>query len=578
MSTGALTRGYLRTERVLDMCAAPGGFIDQTMAMCPSINLVRAMTLPVEEVSHDIRLKNIGVDVEFRDITMRAGDIGITEQDIPDNFPDRDKFILGRVFKSDEKYDLVFCDGQVSRTHQRSEWRERGEANRLQMTELILGLEHLSTGGTMVILMHTLDTWRSFKLIHQLCKIADICLYKHHRYQPYQIVFLHRSQSGHFVHCGNISFSASKANFAEFLIANFFGDCIIFWPVQKDNHAHNGWCHLQFGDRARATFVRSSLDKRVLCGRELKTGPVQRMNGRSAAATASAAGPAASALPEPADRPDGKVSSSPQMPSTPVPPLPPKRVVTKADDSHIELPELKDYPESWCLDPEDPKASVRAYIKQIAHVGDASVEAGFPYRTTAKPPVDYSNDNKDTRTIVNENDKWDQERPSLDTPHRFARGLAIWKNMGGGDLAPGQMIYHDPSARSLLSESTEFVQQSDVPPGEASATHQDHIESYTTPAIPSQGWGDYLRFQAWQSHGRPIKKDMVVQKEYETETPKTVTTVTSRGVDPITVDTSSTAFSTGRNPKTIYQRVNRPRGTYTNNKQPDEAGQTLDKW
>jgi hypothetical protein len=192
--------------------------------------------------------------------------------------------------------------------------------------------------------------------------------------------------------------------------------------------------------------------------------------------------------------------------------------------------------------------------------------------------VDYSNDNKDTRTIVNENDKWDQERPSLDTPHRFARGLAIWKNMGGGDLAPGQMIYHDPSARSLLSESTEFVQQSDVPPGEASATHQDHIESYTTPAIPSQGWGDYLRFQAWQSHGRPIKKDMVVQKEYETETPKTVTTVTSRGVDPITVDTSSTAFSTGRNPKTIYQRVNRPRGTYTNNKQPDEAGQTLDKW
>jgi hypothetical protein len=75
--------------------------------------------------------------------------------------------------------------------------------------------------------------------------------------------------------------------------------------------------------------------------------------------------------------------------------------------------------------------------------------------------VDYSNDNKDTRTIVNENDKWDQERPSLDTPHRFARGLAIWKNMGGGDLAPGQMIYHDPSARSLLSESTEFVQQSD---------------------------------------------------------------------------------------------------------------------
>ncbi|CEI41427.1 hypothetical protein FVEN_g3619 [Fusarium venenatum] len=181
-STGALTRGSLRTERVLDMCAAPGGFIDQTMAMCPNINRVRAMSLPVEEGGHEIRLENKHVNVEFRDITMLAGDIGITQQDIPDNFPDRDNFILERVFKLDEKYDLVFCDGQILRTHERAEWREWGEATRLKLTQITLGLEHLSVGGTMVILMHKLDSWRNFHLIHQFSKIADVSLYKHYKH------------------------------------------------------------------------------------------------------------------------------------------------------------------------------------------------------------------------------------------------------------------------------------------------------------------------------------------------------------------------------------------------------------
>ncbi|GKU01020.1 methyltransferase family protein [Fusarium langsethiae] len=181
-STGALTRGSLKTERVLDMCTAPGGFIDQTMVMCRDITRVRAMSLPVEIGGHEIILENRDVNVEFRDITMLAGDMGVVERDIPDNFPDSDKLILDRVFKPDEKYDLVFCDGQVLRTHQRSEWRQRGEATRLQVTELALGLGHLRTDGTMVILMHTLDTWRSFKLIYQFSKIANVSLYKHHRH------------------------------------------------------------------------------------------------------------------------------------------------------------------------------------------------------------------------------------------------------------------------------------------------------------------------------------------------------------------------------------------------------------
>ncbi|CEF85249.1 hypothetical protein FGSG_09211 [Fusarium graminearum PH-1] len=203
LSTGALTRGSLKTERVLDMCAAPGGFIDQTMVMCHDITRVRAMSLPQDEGGHEMRLRNKSVNVEFRDITMLAGDMGVVEQDIPDSFPERDTFVLDRVFQPDEKYDLVFCDGQVLRTQQRSEWRKRGEATRLQVTELALGLEHLRTGGTMIILMHMLNTWRSFKLIHQFSKIADVSLYKHHRH--------HRFRSSFYLVAKNVQAESSYA-------------------------------------------------------------------------------------------------------------------------------------------------------------------------------------------------------------------------------------------------------------------------------------------------------------------------------------------------------------------------------
>ncbi|RGP63014.1 methyltransferase family [Fusarium longipes] len=182
--TGALTGDCLKIERILDMCAAPGGFIDQTMAMCHGISHVRAMSLPVKQGGHEIRMENKDVAVEFRDITMLAGDMSVIEQDIPDAFPDRDGLVLDKVFSPDEKYHLVFCDGQVLRTHTRSEWREGREATRLTVTQLALGLEHLEAGGTMVILMHKLDSWRSFDLIYQFSKIARVSLFKrpkHHK-------------------------------------------------------------------------------------------------------------------------------------------------------------------------------------------------------------------------------------------------------------------------------------------------------------------------------------------------------------------------------------------------------------
>ncbi|KAF5677538.1 methyltransferase family [Fusarium heterosporum] len=179
-ATGALKLRGIANPSLLDMCTAPGGFVEVALSKNPSIR-VRAMSLPVKSGGHEIRLTRNTVNVELRDITTLAGDMGLTKDDIPTNFPGPYDFLFANVFDSSEKFDLVFCDGQVLRTHQRAEWREPREAGRLTLTQLALGLEHLNSGGTMVILLHKLDSWRCFELIHQFSRMARVQLFKHPR-------------------------------------------------------------------------------------------------------------------------------------------------------------------------------------------------------------------------------------------------------------------------------------------------------------------------------------------------------------------------------------------------------------
>lgn len=160
---------------ILDLCMAPGGYLKIALQNNPQAKAV-ALTLPVEDGGHHVLLEETDrAETRFADVTMLAADMGVDA--IPPGHPDADKFLprqlpLGRVF------DLVLCDGQVLRLHERSSYREKCEAVRLKLSQLVLGLERLKPGGTLVMLTHKPESWHTVQLMYALSKFARVQIFK----------------------------------------------------------------------------------------------------------------------------------------------------------------------------------------------------------------------------------------------------------------------------------------------------------------------------------------------------------------------------------------------------------------
>jgi 23S rRNA U2552 (ribose-2'-O)-methylase RlmE/FtsJ len=181
-ATAALSLDHSTTspKRVLDLCSAPGGYSTEILRLNPSAT-IDAISLPAEDGGHRVLIpfgtRDPRVQYLFTDITMLATEYGVDINEIPADHPDAGKFKRLRPYKGKE-YDLVFCDGQVLRTHERESYRESCEATRLTNAQLILGLQRIKEGGTFVILLHRLDSWDSVMLVRSFCMFADIQLFK----------------------------------------------------------------------------------------------------------------------------------------------------------------------------------------------------------------------------------------------------------------------------------------------------------------------------------------------------------------------------------------------------------------
>ena len=164
---------------ILDMCMAPGGFLETALMVNPRARAT-GFSLPRREGGHKVLLpKTYNVSLKFLDITLLAADMGRVE--IPNDHPDAKRF-LPRQFAPGQAFDMVICDGQVLRCHDRAAYRERREATRLTLTQLALGLEHVKPGGTLIVLLHKLEALDTVKLLYTFASFSSIQLFKHDKF------------------------------------------------------------------------------------------------------------------------------------------------------------------------------------------------------------------------------------------------------------------------------------------------------------------------------------------------------------------------------------------------------------
>ena len=109
------------------------------------------------------------------DVTMLASEFGV--ETIPTNHPDHSLFLAERPFL-DEHFQLIFCGGAVLRNHERSEHRLDFKRTRLTTSQLILAMQRIVPGGTMVVLLRRPDAWDVVHLLQQFNSCADIQLFK----------------------------------------------------------------------------------------------------------------------------------------------------------------------------------------------------------------------------------------------------------------------------------------------------------------------------------------------------------------------------------------------------------------
>lgn len=179
---------------ILDFCAAPGGFLATALDLNPTAQAT-AFSLPEKSGGHRVLLKEkVRVNMNFLDITLLAEDMGT--HNIPASHEEHDKF-LPRKIPETAQFNLVLCDGQVLRTHQRPEYRERWESRRLSVTQLALGLEHIKPGGTMIVLIHKVEAWDTVRLLQTFKTFSTIRLFKPSRYHAKRSSFYMVAQNVH---------------------------------------------------------------------------------------------------------------------------------------------------------------------------------------------------------------------------------------------------------------------------------------------------------------------------------------------------------------------------------------------
>lgn len=207
--------------QVLDICMAPGGYAAAVLNYNPKAE-VYGITLARNEGGHIIsdKLMQRIKQIEYQDVTFYIPQGSTIEQKQKlDLHEEKNRFIEKQPFGSLE-FDLIFCDGQTLRTHKRSEYRGFGDKEpvRLRNSQLIIALDRIKTGGTMVIKLHNLgDDWETARFT---CDMTQFCTVKTFKPQPF-----HGHKGSFYLICSNVNRGVKLTELREKLAAQWWILC-----------------------------------------------------------------------------------------------------------------------------------------------------------------------------------------------------------------------------------------------------------------------------------------------------------------------------------------------------------------
>ncbi|OQD79602.1 hypothetical protein PENANT_c047G09101 [Penicillium antarcticum] len=208
---------------------APGGFSTIAKRKLPG-SLIDAITLPPHAGGHEVMANDICRHIIYADITMYSKEI-ISNEHIPAGHPNSEKFETSRPYH-DNQYDIVICGGAVANVHPTERYRSEHERSRLTVSQLIFATNRLKNGGSIVLLLHRVESWDTVCILHAFNKFSDVQLYKHPK--------CHGIKSSFYLVAKNVDLSHEAAKIS-----------LAYW---KDL-----WMYLTFKDIGNIPSPRSSL-------------------------------------------------------------------------------------------------------------------------------------------------------------------------------------------------------------------------------------------------------------------------------------------------------------------------------
>ncbi|KAG8723908.1 hypothetical protein FRC09_001240 [Ceratobasidium sp. 395] len=157
---------FVRANRFLDIGCCPGGYSTYVMRVCPKATGM-GISLPVEDGGHGVAIsEDLLPRIDLVMHNLMAYDLSSPNLNNPTNTS-----LSALPFKP-HTFDFVICGASYLRSSPES-IRRPWNWNRLQISQLLLGLRAVSAGGTMFIRLSHVERPLTARILLALCRVSN---------------------------------------------------------------------------------------------------------------------------------------------------------------------------------------------------------------------------------------------------------------------------------------------------------------------------------------------------------------------------------------------------------------------